>query len=150
MANSRKLSSADLEERLAATSLIPAGSSILVGLSGGVDSVVLLHLLCRLAPRFSWQLSALHVHHGISSHADSWADYCAGLCARLNVPLLVERVDIRPLREHGLEAAARKLRHAAFAGQRCDIVALAHHADDQVETLFLQLLRGAGVKGASA
>jgi len=130
--------------------LVPAHSCILVGLSGGVDSVVLLHLLHQLAPRFSWQLSALHVHHGISPNADAWADFCAGLCAGYTIPLHVERVDIAPLRAHGIEAAARKLRHAAFAAQACDFVALAHHADDQAETLLLQLLRGAGVKGAAA
>ncbi len=152
MANSRKSKSADLSERVAAqlAPLLPAHSTILVGLSGGVDSVVLLHLLHRLAPRFSWRLSALHVHHGISPNADAWADFCAALCARHNIPLAVERVDIAPLREHGIEAAARKLRHAAFARQPCDFVALAHHADDQAETLLLQLLRGAGVKGAAA
>lgn len=152
MASSRKLNSADLSERVAAqiASLLPAHSSILIGLSGGVDSVVLLHLLHRLAPRFSWQLSALHVHHGISPNADAWADFCAGLCADFDVPLQIERVDIAPLRGHGVEAAARKLRHAAFSGQKCDFVVLAHHADDQAETLLLQLLRGAGVKGAAA
>ncbi len=142
----------ELSERLAAqlAPLAPARSSILVGLSGGVDSVVLLHLLHGLAPRFSWRLSALHVHHGISPNADAWAEFCAGLCASYAVPLHVERVDIAPLREHGIEAAARKLRHAAFAKQACDFVALAHHADDQAETLLLQLLRGAGVRGAAA
>ena len=81
-----------------------------------MDSVVLLHLLHNLAPRFEWQLSALHVHHGISPNADAWADFCTGLCARHGIPLHIERVDISGLRdEHGIEAAARKLRHAAFA-----------------------------------
>jgi len=141
-----------LADRIAARlePLIPARSSILVGLSGGMDSVVLLHLLHRLAPRFSWRLSALHVHHGISPNADAWADFCAGLCAELDIPLNVEHVDIAPLRGHGIEAAARKLRHAAFACRARDFIALAHHADDQAETLLLQLLRGSGVKGAAA
>lgn len=113
--------------------------------------MVLLHLLHELAPRFDWHLSALHVHHGISPHADAWAEFCAGLCAHRGIPLLVERVDIAPLRDaHGIEAAARKLRHAALARQDCDFVALAHHADDQAETLLLQLLRGAGIKGVAA
>jgi tRNA(Ile)-lysidine synthase len=152
MANSRKLNSVNLSRRVeeGLSTLLPTGSSILVGLSGGIDSVVLLHLLHELAPRFSCEINALHVHHGISPNADSWADFCVALCARLNIPLHIERVDIVPLRAQGLEAAARTLRHAAFANQHCDFVALAHHADDQVETLFLQLLRGAGVKGASA
>ena len=141
-----------LVERVAAqiAPLLPAHSSVLVGLSGGVDSVVLLHMLHKLAARYSWQLSALHVHHGISRNADAWAEFCADLCGRHNIPLRIEHVDIAPLRSHGIEAAARKLRLAAFNRQPSDFVALAHHADDQAETLLLQLLRGAGVRGASA
>lgn len=116
-----------------------------------MDSVVLLHLLHSLAPRFEWRLSALHVHHGISPNADTWADFCSGLCVKHNIPLHIERVDISGLRdEHGIEAAARKLRHAAFAKLAGDVVVLAHHADDQAETLLLQLLRGAGVRGVAA
>ena len=130
--------------------LLPEHSSILVGLSGGVDSVVLLHLLKQLSPRFSLQLTALHVHHGISRNADAWARFCEDLCRRLGIALRIEHVDIAPLRTHGIEAAARKLRHEVFFRQPCDFIALAHHADDQVETLLLQLLRGAGVRGASA
>lgn len=116
-----------------------------------MDSVVLLHLLQSIAPRFRWRLSALHVHHGISPNADAWAEFCIKLCAQYDIPLQVERVDITCLRdEHGVEAAARKLRHKAFLNHVCDFVALAHHVDDQVETMMLQLLRGAGVKGVSA
>jgi tRNA(Ile)-lysidine synthase len=150
MASTRKSSLTDhVAEHLAPH--LPKHSHILIGLSGGVDSVVLLHLLHSIAPRFGWRLSALHVHHGISPNANAWAEFCAGLCARYGIRLHVERVDIAPLRdEHGIEAAARKLRHAAFAKQDCDFVALAHHADDQAETLLLQLLRGAGVKGVAA
>ena len=130
--------------------VLPAGSSILLGLSGGVDSVVLLHLLHRLSSIHSWRLRALHVHHGISPHADAWVAFCTDLCARHEIPLQVEHVDIAPLRGHGIEAAARKLRHAAFERQQADFIALAHHQDDQAETLLLQLLRGAGVRGVSA
>src|SRR5512146_476912 len=150
MASSRKSNLADtVAARLAP--LLPKRSHILIGLSGGMDSVVLLHLLHSLAPRFDWRLSALHVHHGISPNAGDWADFCAGLCAQYDIPLQIEHVDIAPLRnEHGIEAAARKLRHAAFARHSCDFVALAHHADDQAETLLLQLLRGAGIRGAAA
>lgn len=116
-----------------------------------MDSVVLLHLLHFIAPRFQWRLSALHVHHGISPNADAWAEFCIKLCAQYDIPLQIERVDITSLRDdHGVEAAARKLRHKAFLNQVCDFVVLAHHADDQAETLLLQLLRGAGVKGVSA
>jgi tRNA(Ile)-lysidine synthase len=136
---------------LSSPASLPAHSRILVGLSGGVDSVVLLHHLHQLSSRFDWQLSALHIHHGISPNADTWAAFCADFCATLGVKLHIERVNITPLRsEHGVEAAARHLRRAAFARYKCDFVALAHHADDQAETVLLQLLRGAGVRGASA
>ena len=150
MANSRK-STFNLQQRVvdALTAIVPQGSSILLGLSGGVDSVVLLHLLAQISPRFSWRISALHVHHGISEHADECSEFCTELCAGYSIPLSVERVDISLLRDMGLEAAARKLRYAAFARQPADFIALAHHRDDQVETLLLQLLRGAGVRGAS-
>lgn len=151
MASSRK-SSFDLTERVAdaLAPKLPAGSFILLGLSGGVDSVVLLHLLKQLSLRYSWRLSALHVHHGISPQADVWAAFCADLCALHEVSLQIEHVNIAPLRSLGIEAAARKLRHAALAQQQVDFIALAHHLDDQAETLLLQLLRGAGVRGASA
>jgi tRNA(Ile)-lysidine synthase len=152
MANSRKLSNSLLPERIAdaLSPAVPVGSSILVGLSGGVDSVVLLHLLAQLSPQHSWKLSALHVHHGISPRADEWTEFCGKLCAQYAVPLQVEHVNIAPLRDMGVEAAARKLRHEAFARQPVDFIALAHHQDDQAETLLLQLLRGAGVKGVAA
>lgn len=151
MANSRKLKF-NLQERVSDTlaPVVPQGSSLLLGLSGGVDSVVLLHLLAQLSPQFSWRLSALHVHHGISPLADSWAAFCTELCAKYAVPLQVEHVDIEPLRAMGIEAAARQLRHAALARLSVDFITLAHHRDDQAETLLLQLLRGAGVRGASA
>ena len=151
MANSRK-SSFNLTERVAdtLTPIVPRGSSLLLGLSGGVDSVVLLHLLVQLAPRFAWNINAMHVHHGISPQADNWAEFCSSLCSRYSVPLQIERVDITPLRDKGIEAAARQLRHAALSSQTCDFIALAHHRDDQAETLLLQLLRGAGVRGASS
>ncbi len=152
MASSRKSKSSDLKGRIgdALAPLVPDGSSILLGLSGGVDSVVLLHLLTRLVPLRNWKLSALHVNHGISPRADEWAAFCTALCKTHDVPLTIERVDIAPLRHKGIEAAARELRHAALMREPADFVVLAHHQDDQAETLLLQLLRGAGVKGAAA
>jgi tRNA(Ile)-lysidine synthase len=129
--------------------LVPLGSSIVLGLSGGVDSVVLLHLLAELARSRIWKLSALHVHHGISPRAGEWAAFCSALCEAHGIPLVIERVDIGPLLGMGIEAAARELRHAALMRQPADFIALAHHQDDQAETLLLQLLRGAGVKGAA-
>jgi len=126
------------------------GARIVVGLSGGLDSVVLLHCLVDLAPKLDFTLGALHVHHGLSPNADLWARFCADLCARLGVPFAQANVAVERASGLGLEAAARQARYAVFRQQQADAVALAHHRDDQAETLLLQLLRGAGVRGMSA
>ncbi|MGH8736341.1 MAG: tRNA lysidine(34) synthetase TilS [Burkholderiales bacterium] len=124
--------------------------TITVGFSGGVDSTVLLHMLRTLAPAHGYRLRAVHVHHGISPNADVWARFCRKLCRDWRVPLSTLRVNVGSLRGKGLEAAARDARRAALASVRADAVALAHHLDDQAETVLLSLLRGAGVRGASA
>jgi len=118
-----------------------------VGLSGGVDSVTLLAVLAELAAGMRISLRALHVHHGISPRASLWAQFCQDLCSRLSVPLSIERVDIGRHRSQGLEGAARRARYAAYAREEADFIVLAHHRDDQAETLLLQLLRGAGPLG---
>jgi tRNA(Ile)-lysidine synthase len=125
------------------------GARLVVGLSGGVDSVVLLHALVQLAPRFELALAALHVHHGLSPHADEWADFCDRLCRDLGPPLRQVRVTIDRGSPLGIEAAARAARYAVFRQQQADAIVLAHHLDDQGETLLLQLMRGAGVRGLS-
>ena len=120
------------------------GERILVGLSGGVDSVVLLHALSREHRR----LGAAHIHHGLSANADRWAAFCRRLCKRLGVPLTVRRVRVQR-NGQGVEAAARAVRYAAFAKLPFDVLALAHQLDDQAETVLMSLLRGAGARGAS-
>lgn len=127
-----------------------AGRRLCVGLSGGLDSVVLLHLLHGLREQAGFALSAVHVHHGLSPHADAWAESCRRLCADWQVPLVVSRVHIDRKDRRGLEAAARAARYAVFAQQACDAIVLAQHRDDQAETVLHQLLRGAGVKGLAA
>ena len=125
--------------------------ALCVALSGGRDSVVLLHALNRLSlsSAFPFSLSALHVHHGISAKADAWAEFCADLCRSYDVPCSVVRVSVPRDSGEGLEGAARRLRHACFAGCAADWLALAHHRDDQAETVLLKLLRGAGIAGAA-
>lgn len=118
-----------------------------VGLSGGRDSVVLLHLLARLD--FGARLSVLHVHHGLSPHAEAWAVFCAGFCEDLGVPLAIERVMVDGDSRLGLEAAARQARYGAFAACGADWLLLAHHQGDQAETLLFNLVRGAGITGAA-
>lgn len=121
-----------------------------VGLSGGLDSVVLLHLLHRLQSELGYMLSAVHVHHGLSSNADAWADFCMNYCRALAVPLRLEQVQVERDARHGLEAAARQARYRVYAGLAVDFVVLAHQQDDQAETLLLNLLRGTGVAGMAA
>ncbi len=117
-----------------------------MGLSGGCDSVTLLHLLHRLLP--PGRLTARHVHHGLSPQADAWADFCAAICQQLQVPLTIHRVTVDRHSGLGLEAAARQARYAAFADiEGC--LLLAQHADDQAETVLFNLLRGAGLTGAA-
>jgi tRNA(Ile)-lysidine synthase len=126
-----------------ASSRKPPSAEIAVGLSGGVDSVVLLHQLREHHP-----VSAIHVHHGLSPNADAWAAFCRSLCKRLDVPLTVVKASVRRAGK-GLEAAARDARYKAFAKQKAEVIALAHNLDDQAETVLMNLLRGAGARGAS-
>src|SRR5512140_1061371 len=124
---------------------------LMLGLSGGIDSVVLLEILRRLAGPLAFRLSCVHVNHGISPHARRWAAFCARLCKRHAIALTQHEVDIAPYRAEGVEAAARRARYAVYAQQtEADLIVLAQHQDDQAETLLLQLLRGAGVKGGAS
>ena len=127
---------------------VAAGEPLCVGLSGGVDSVVLLDILAECAPRHAWRLSALHVNHQLSPHASAWARFCRQFCRERGVPLRVVKVTVP--RGDSLEAAARAARYAAYRAQAARHVVLAQHQDDQAETVLLQLLRGTGVKGLAA
>jgi tRNA(Ile)-lysidine synthase len=126
------------------------GERLVAGLSGGVDSAVLLHLLQAHSRPQGFRLSALHVHHGLSPHADAWLAHCQRLCDSLGVPLEVARVEVRRNAASGPEAAARQARYAAFSKVEAEWVLLAHQRDDQAETLLFNLLRGAGLGGAAA
>jgi tRNA(Ile)-lysidine synthase len=121
-----------------------------LALSGGLDSVVLLDALVTLRDRHPFELDAVHVHHGLSPHADDWADFCARLCASHGVELKIHRVAIARDDAAGIEAAARYARLRIFAAVDADFLLTAHQQDDQAETLLLQLLRGAGPKGLAA
>jgi tRNA(Ile)-lysidine synthase len=126
----------------------PSAAAVCVGYSGGLDSTVLLHLLHEHAQARA--LTAVHVHHGLSPNADQWAQSCARTCERLRVPLQVVRVDVDRRSPLGIEGEARRLRYDAYAARPEPFVALAHHLDDQAETVLLQLLRGTGLKGVAA
>jgi len=139
-----------LTDALAARAPASASARIVVALSGGRDSIALLDALARLAAAHRVNLCAMHVHHGLSANANEWAAFCAAECARREIPLIVHRVRIERRGGTSLEAEARSARYAALGGADADFVALAHHADDQAETLLLQLLRGAGPHGLAA
>lgn len=139
MASSRKPRSAEVAAAVGRALEGVQGRRILVGLSGGVDSVVLLHALAQQT-----KVSAAHIHHGLSPNADRWAQYCHRLCKRLGVPLTLRRVKVAKR----TEADARKARYDALRKLPFDVLALAHQLDDQAETVLMNLLRGAGPQGA--
>lgn len=129
---------------------VSAQARLCCALSGGVDSVVLFEALRRLQPAFRFVLSAAHVHHGLSLHADAWADACARRCAEAGVALTRLEVAVERNHPQGLEAAARRARHRALETLACDWLVFGHQQDDQAETLLFRLLRGTGVRGAAA
>lgn len=126
-----------------------------VGYSGGADSTALL-LAC--AEKWPGQVRAVHVHHGLQPAADGFANHCEVFCSQLQVPLRVIRVQASHAPGESPEDAARKARYEAFrvfaqeerAQTAIKSIALAQHADDQVETMLLALSRGAGLPGLSA
>lgn len=126
------------------------GRHLVLALSGGADSVVLLDILAQLRAPLHFRLSALHVNHQISPNAAQWAEFCAGLCAGRDIPFQAVKVEVAHQPGESLEARARAARYRVFSEQHADFIVLAQHLDDQAETLLLQLLRGAGAKGLSA
>ena len=153
MASSKKSPRRDLRSHVAgvlAKVLKSNNPHLALGLSGGVDSMVLLDILQALSKKLRFKLSAVHVNHRLSPNAAGWAKFCRRWCKTCGVPIKVVKVSIEGARDTGIEAAAREARYRAYCRQQADYVALAHHLDDQAETMLLQLLRGSGVKGLSA
>ena len=129
---------------------ITAKSQLVLALSGGLDSIVLLHLLAQARAQLPFQLSAVYINHGISQHADSWAQFCAGQCASLQVDFTQRKVNI--CGHDNLEHKAREARYEAlaeFISTKQHVLLTAHHGDDQLESLLLALKRGAGPAGLS-
>ena len=125
---------------------------VLVGFSGGLDSTMLLHLLAN-APRFrEIGLRALHVHHGLHPDADAWRAHCQAVCDALGIELTIAHVQVARDSPLGPEGAAREARHAAFTAElhEGEVLALAHHHDDQAETFLLRALRASGPDGLAA
>ena len=138
--------------------MISEGDTIVAGISGGADSVCLLHILCELSKETDFRLLAVHVHHGVRAEADKDADYVECLCHELHIPFFLKKVNMAEYaKENGLspEEAGRKLRYQAFE----DIlekenmqgsaykIAVAHNHNDRAETMLFHLFRGSGLKG---
>lgn len=132
--------------------IIHKDSHVLVALSGGPDSMCLLHLLKTYREKVPFDLRAAHLHHGLRETADRDQAFVESLCEEWDVPLIVERANVKAYaRENklGTEEAGRILRYDFFRRHKAPggLIALAHHLDDQVETMLLRLIRGTGLRG---
>jgi tRNA(Ile)-lysidine synthase len=144
-----------VEQNILNRRLLKPGPAVLVAVSGGLDSMVLLHSLHELSSRHRWKLTVAHFNHqlrGRSSDADE--RLVRRTAATLKLPFVAGRIDVKGFAQKSklsIEMAARKLRHEFFARaareRKIRVIALAHHADDQVELFFLRVLRGAGGEG---
>ena len=135
--------------------LIPDSGKLLLAISGGLDSMVLLHVLRRISARHRWKYVVAHFNHRLRGRAgDADENFVRDTARRLRVPFVSDQADVKLFARRGkisIEMAGRKLRHEFFvrAARRrhCRAIALAHHIDDQVELFFVRLLRGGGAEG---
>ena len=126
-------------------------SKLLIAFSGGLDSTALLSLVKKLSEkRPHLSLRAIHIHHGLSPNADAWTAHCQQLCEQFEIPLIIEKVKVEM--HDGIEAGAREARYQAILKhiQTDEYLVTAHHLNDQTETFFLALKRGAGLQGLGA
>ncbi|MEK0158919.1 tRNA lysidine(34) synthetase TilS [Pseudoalteromonas piscicida] len=150
MINSRVYQQLERSVKVLSSSLDVKG--LCIALSGGVDSVVLLHLCRVYAEKHDVTLQAIYVNHGLSQHATHWQQFCQSLCETLNVPFVAKQVSITRKTRTSLEAQAREARYQALdeAAKAGYAIVLGQHADDQVETFLLRLKRGSGLLGLGA
>lgn len=141
----------DPAELLRACPQLLGARRLFVGFSGGLDSTVLLHVIADLREHKLLQvpLTALHINHGLQSAAETWERHCSTVCEQLGVPILIKKVAVNLINKESPEEAARSARYAAFASvlEEGDVLLLAHHRDDQMETVIFRLIRGSGTKG---
>lgn len=126
--------------------------ALCVAFSGGLDSTVLLDVAHKVCKEDAISLSAFHVNHGISKHAQKWQKHCEQECGRRNIPFVTQSLSLTKSPQQSLEANARDARYRLLNDYAKDtiLVLLAQHEDDQAETVLLQLKRGAGLQGLSA
>lgn len=144
-----------VQEAIEAHQLIVPGTNVVVGLSGGPDSLCLLHVLKRLRERYNFKLHVAHLNHGTRGTAsDADAEFVREVATQWNLPITTEKRDVPKLAdEQGLafEEAARRMRYAFLAHIAAEIgattIAVGHQADDQAETVLMHIIRGAGLAG---
>ena len=126
--------------------MICPNERVVVGLSGGADSVCLLYLCHKIREKIPYSLSAAHVNHGLRPEADEEAAFCKELCKKWNIPFFETKGCARKPGKN-TEAEGRAMRYSFFQSLHQDKIALAHHKNDQAETVLLHLLRGCGTEG---
>jgi tRNA(Ile)-lysidine synthase len=128
---------------------LPSPEKYWVGFSGGADSTALLLAMSECREKLPAPIHAVHFHHGLQDDADAWQDHCGSFCRERDIPFLSEKLEIVPVKRRSLEEEARNCRYRAVANILGDqeMYLTAHHAEDQAETLFLNLMRGSGIEG---
>ena len=133
-------------------SQIEKSKTICIAFSGGIDSTVLLHAVKAICGETQHSLRAIHINHQLHSDSLVWSQHCVDQCRVMGIEIKNMTVNVKQYSQHGVEGSAREARYQAF--QNCltdkDVLLTAHHADDQIETVLLQLFRGAGVHGLAA
>jgi len=130
----------------------PSAQRYLIALSGGCDSIALLHAMAAIRDELPAELVAVHVNHGLQADASAWAAHCAQICQQLDIALIQVVLDLQINKGESLEAVAREARYSAIREHMAkgDMLLTAQHQDDQAETILLQLLRGSGPSGLAA
>jgi tRNA(Ile)-lysidine synthase len=146
---SNALSKSELKEFLDTFS---ESKKIIIAYSGGIDSSALLHLLFLIKEDLKQSLEAIHINHGLHEKSDDWEKFCKEECARFNVPFKAISIHENLPKNESVECWARNKRYLLISKEmnKDDLLLTAHHMDDQVETFFLQILRGAGPRGLAS
>jgi len=128
---------------------LPETRQFRVGFSGGADSTALLHALNEIRAELQAPVQAIHFHHGLNAGADAWQQHCRDFCLERDIEFTSRKLEIRQVSGTSTEEESRNHRYQAIGEilQAGDIYLTAHHANDQAETLFLNLMRGSGMEG---